>query len=76
METLLSETKELVERSRVEGRFWELFLDRVEGRAAPAAGNYFRSGSKVEGDLTGIGSHWVGVLLGDISLSWGLTGMG
>ena len=34
---------------KVEGRFRELFLDRVEGRAAPAAGNYFRSGSKVEG---------------------------
>ena len=67
---LLSISNELVERSRVEGRLWELFLDRVEGRAAPAAGNYFQVGSKVEADgelgwgLAGIGSRWDGISLG------------
>lgn len=46
---ILSGINRLVERSRGEGRFWKLFLDRVESRAAAAAGNYFCAGSKVEG---------------------------
>ena len=52
--------------------FADLFLDRVEGRAAATARNYFRVGSKVEGwVLTGKRFRWDGV-----SLGWGFAGRG